>query len=121
LQPISRWHGWPRWNGRREDSQIVIARVIVILCVMPVHQRFEDQRRFARFWPGIHFGASRPRPGHALESAPILHFLEFRTNHSYPLLKILWHRSYLIIFNLNGVVSYRDRGAGRTVNTSVLS
>jgi hypothetical protein len=47
--------------------------------------------------------------------------VEFRANHSYPVLKKFRPMSYLIIFNLNGAVSYRDRGAGRTVNTPVLS
>jgi len=48
-------------------------------------------------------------------------FPEIRANHSYPVLKKFRPRSYLIIFNLHGAVSYRDRGVGRTVNTPGLS
>lgn len=47
--------------------------------------------------------------------------IEFPANRSYPLLKKFRPRSYLIIFNLNGTVSYRDRAAGRMVNSSDLS
>jgi len=45
---------------------------------------------------------------------------DFRANHSYPVLNGFGHRSYPIIFNLNDAVSYRDRRAGRTVNTDDL-
>ena len=83
--------------------------------------------------PGIHVFAAiaaarkevdaRDERGHdeqgivsALTQIPL-----FRANHSYPVLNGFGRRSYPIIFNLNGPVSYRDRGFGRTVNTSNLS